>query len=407
MSKKNFQRRDFLKLSVAGIAGTAGVMMSKGLFANENKLIDESTKNDSSKMVYRTLGKTGLKVPVVSSGKIPVDNDNLARAILRSGLVHIDSAHVYDEGKNEEVLGRLMKEFKRENFIIASKIKGPFDWDKNEFTKEATTEFLLDQFETTIKRFDLKYIDILYIHDISSKETAMHEPSIKALKILKEKGKVRFTGLSTHKNEAEVIEAAIESKFYDIVLTAYNFKQENVMNVKAAIKKANEAGLGVVGMKVFAGHFWDKEKTKPIDRTAALKWAISDENLHTMLISFKSFDQIDEAIAAAAKPKLTRKEKEKLEIPKNTSGLYCPGCTTCNGQCIYKLKIPEAMRAYMYAYGYNETRKARRLLDRINLSGAPCKLCPVCNVNCPMGFDVREKISDIARLRDVPLEFLI
>jgi len=406
MQKKNFQRRDFLKLSAAGIASTAGIMMTKGLLANTNELMSETSTNNSTKMVYRTLGKTGLKVPIVSSGAIPVGNDNLARAIMKSGMVHIDTAHAYNEGKNEEALGKLLKEFKREDFIIATKVKGPFDWDKNEFTKEATTEFILDQFETSLKRLDLKYVDILYLHDISSKSSAMHEPTIKAFKQLKEKGKVRFVGLSTHKNQAEAIEAAIASNFYDVVLTGYNFKQDDALKIKAAIKKASEAGLGIVGMKVFAGHFWDKEKTKPIDRPAALKWALSDENLHTMLISFKSFDQIDEALAAAAKPKMTKKEKEKLEIPKNTTGLYCPGCTTCNGQCIHKLKVPEAMRAYMYAYGYSETRKARKLLDQIELSDTSCKLCPVCNVNCPMGFDVREKIMDVARLRNVPIEFL-
>ena len=162
MQKKNFQRRDFLKLSAAGIASTAGVMMTKGLLANTNELMNETSTNNQTKMVYRTLGKTGLKVPIVSSGAIPVGNDNLARAIMKSGMVHIDTAHAYNEGKNEEALGKLLKEFKREDFIIATKVKGPFDWDKNEFTKEATTEFILDQFETSLKRLDLTYVCLLY-----------------------------------------------------------------------------------------------------------------------------------------------------------------------------------------------------------------------------------------------------
>ena len=45
--------------------------------------------------------------------------------------------------------------------------------------------------------------------------------------------------------------------------------------MKSAIKKANQAGIGIVAMKTMAGGgFLDKEKTKPINSTAALKWVL-------------------------------------------------------------------------------------------------------------------------------------
>ena len=43
----------------------------------------------------------------------------------------------------------------------------------------------------------------------------------------KKDGKIRFTGISTHTNEPEVIHAATDSKVYDVILTSYNFKQKH------------------------------------------------------------------------------------------------------------------------------------------------------------------------------------
>ena len=48
---------------------------------------------------------------------------------------------------------------------------------------------------------------------------------MKALESLKKAGKIRFAGISTHSKEHDVIRAAIESKFYDVVLAAYNFRK--------------------------------------------------------------------------------------------------------------------------------------------------------------------------------------
>ena len=64
------------------------------------------------------------------------------------------------------------------------------------------------------------------------------------------------------------------------------------------------------------------------------------------------------------------------------------------------------MRSYMYAYGYESPVKARETLDYIDLSNVPCVNCASCSVKCSSGFDIKRKVTDIARLKDVPEEFL-
>ncbi len=65
------------------------------------------------------------------------------------------------------------------------------------------------------------------------------------------------------------------------------------------------------------------------------------------------------------------------------------------------------MRSYMYAYGYKHPALAKETLHSIDLSSLPCSDCKTCNVQCSMDFDVRNKILDIARIKEVPEVFLV
>jgi predicted aldo/keto reductase-like oxidoreductase len=87
--------------------------------------------------------------------------------------------------------------------------------------------------------------------------------------------------------------------------------------------------------------------------------------------------------------------------------MFCSQCEECLPQCSAGLDIPTLMRSYMYAFGYNSPGKARETLDHIKLASIPCLNCESCSVNCSSGFDIKRKATDIARILDVPKEFLV
>jgi hypothetical protein len=60
----------------------------------------------------------------------------------------------------------------------------------------------------------------------------------------------------------------------------------------------------------------------------------------------------------------------------------------------------------MYAYGYGNLNHAHETLCSANLNPSACRDCETCIVHCAMGFDIRAKILDIARLQDVPDDFI-
>jgi hypothetical protein len=60
----------------------------------------------------------------------------------------------------------------------------------------------------------------------------------------------------------------------------------------------------------------------------------------------------------------------------------------------------------MYAYGYKNTAQAWHTLAGVEFRGNPCRKCTSCNINCTAGFNIKDKILDIARLKEVPADFV-
>jgi hypothetical protein len=64
------------------------------------------------------------------------------------------------------------------------------------------------------------------------------------------------------------------------------------------------------------------------------------------------------------------------------------------------------MRSFMYAYGYRDLRHAKETFGYANIPSNPCGSCERCTVKCTMGFDIRSRVQEIARINNVPDDFL-
>jgi predicted aldo/keto reductase-like oxidoreductase len=121
-----------------------------------------------------------------------------------------------------------------------------------------------------------------------------------------------------------------------------------------------------------------------------------------------SLEELNKDLAMIKNIKLSEQELKDLSFAGSNKAhsLYCQQCGTCIPQCSNNLAIPSIMRSYMYAYGYKNMEHAQHTLLEAGIPGNGCKECEVCNVRCVSGFDIKERIQDISRLRDVPREFL-
>ncbi|TLX72438.1 twin-arginine translocation signal domain-containing protein [Labilibacter sediminis] len=383
----SFNRRNFIKKTSAGAAGLA---IASQLQSNNNL-----TSKKKSKTIKRKLGKTGIKVPILSIGCGGLDSPSIIKAALKVGITHFDTAHTYQKGNSERILGETLKTYDRNTYTIATKVR-----------PQSTEEKFLSMLDESLERLQTNYVDILYLHSIKSYDEALNKTSLAALKKAKDSGKVKHIGISTHKNEPEVIQAAIDSNLYEVILTAINFKQEHNEEIKQKVALAAKNGIGIVAMKVMAGGFLDTEKTQAVNYKAALKWVLKDKNFHTSIPSMVNLEQLQANMPILFDLSLTEKELQDLTLDKQKTGLYCNACEKCVPQCTKKLPIPELMRAYMYSYGYQNPKQAKELLTSLNINQNPCIGCNQCKVSCVKNFNVSKKIKDISQLSNIPDEFL-
>ena len=183
------------------------------------------------------------------------------------------------------------------------------------------------------------------------------------------------------------------------MLTAFNFRQSHREEVRAAIHEAAEAGLGVIAMKTQAGVYWDAMRPRKINMKAALRWVLRDEHVHSSVPAFSNYDELEEDLAVARDPALRPEEERDLRLGERPA---CRASTASSAppasRNARRAWTCPLMRGYMYAVGHGRPRHARHLLRRGPPSDIPCTRCGDCRVHCALGFDVRARARDLARL---------
>jgi predicted aldo/keto reductase-like oxidoreductase len=396
MKKKGINRRNFLRLSATVGAGALFVPEVAASALNSSVAAEEVTK-----IPMRTLGRTGIKMPILSMGVMRADNPNVVRAAYNSGIFHFDTAHGYQNGKNEEMLGIFFEGKPRDSFCIATKVGIGYPLG------EDAEKDLNDKLELSLQRLKMDYVDIFYLHALKDVPEISDERLIAMLKKVKDSGKARFIGFSTHALKPEQIHSAIDAGIYDVILLSYNFKLKNLKETDEAIERAVKAGIGIIAMKTMTGAKEDADGKKRVNALACLKWAWQNPNITTAIPGFSNYDELDECLAAGQSPALTTGEQEYLASLLDKEMLFCQRCDTCKTQCTNNLPIPDIMRAYMYAYGYQYAQQAKDTLLELDLAQADvCAGCGSCKVSCPSGFNVAKKIAAVMPVMNVSSEFL-
>ena len=195
--KRNPSRRTFLQAGI--MLPAAGLVSSRG---------PEFFSPAPAGVVYRSLGKTGLKVTPVGcgAGAIP-DPDILARAF-DLGVNYFDTARIYGQGKSEQILGRFLQG-KRDKVVLASK------------TYSNTKTKILEDIETSLKTLGTDHLDVYHQHSRHTPQEITDE-MIETMELVKKQGKARFIGVSTHDPNA-MVDFILKVGKFDVVQTTYSY----------------------------------------------------------------------------------------------------------------------------------------------------------------------------------------
>ncbi|NWF71262.1 MAG: aldo/keto reductase family protein [Chloroflexi bacterium] len=165
-------------------------------------------------MEYRRLGSSGLKVSAISIGawltygSNRIDFDASAqclRAAVEQGINFIDVADIYAYGRAEEVVGKVLKDFKRSDLVISTKAFWPMSDNIND--KGLSRKHLFESVHKSLRRFEVDYIDLFFCHRFDD-ETPVEE-TVRALDDLVRQGKILYWGTSMW--EAPHIRSAVQS----------------------------------------------------------------------------------------------------------------------------------------------------------------------------------------------------
>ena len=307
-------RRKFL--GVSALAGVGAMVVPEITMAASSS----AKMGAAEKFPVRKLGKTGMKIPILSMGVMRADNPAVVRAAYNAGITHFDTANGYQKGRNEEMLGEFFKDKDRSSFTIATKGKANFSSE----TFEADYEDLLN---TSLRRLQMDYVDIYFAHGIDNPEDLTNPRLINVLKKFKKSGKVRHIGFSTHANKPEQIDAAIKAGVFEVCLLSYNFKLDILPQLNEALQRGVKAGMGFIAMKSMAGGVEDADGKKKVDGAACLRWVWQNPNITTAIPGFTSFDLLDNCLEAARRPELDESDKTYLaDLRDKNELLYCQNC---------------------------------------------------------------------------------
>ncbi|MED4810960.1 aldo/keto reductase [Bacillus atrophaeus] len=174
------------------------------------------------------IGKSDLQAFPIGLGTNAVGGHNLypdlneeagkelVREALRNGVNLLDTAYIYGVGRSEELIGEVLREYNREDVIIATKAAHRKEGD--DFVFDNSPAFLKQSVEDALKRLQTDYIDLFYIHfpdDHTPKDEA-----VKALHELKKEGKIRAIGVSNF--SLEQLKEANKDGFVDVLQGEYN-----------------------------------------------------------------------------------------------------------------------------------------------------------------------------------------
>jgi uncharacterized protein len=398
----NNNRRQFLKKSLIGISAAA--ILPSNIYPGLQK---GGNNAGPAQLPSRKLGNTGITTPLLSMGTSGATSSGFIRAAYEAGIKLFFSATYYGEGNNEKLVGEGLKGLPRDSFVIGTAVPPDgLDMRTGKFLNGFDQQAYMKKADESLKRFGIGYVDFLLFPYAGKREMVLHEGVLKAMEQLKKDGKTRFVGIASHSDTEEALQAAADSGIYQLAMIGYNYKTANKEAFNTAIANANKAGIGIVAMKTTAGAARQKSGP-PINTDAALKWVLQNENISSIVSGMSSLEEMQKNLAMIQNIKMTDQELKDLNLAclNEEPSLYCQQCKKCIPQCPFNLDIPTIMRSYMYAYGYKNTSQAWHTLADADISGKPCEECQECNIRCTSGFDIRNKIMDIARLKNVPADF--
>jgi voltage-dependent potassium channel beta subunit len=203
-------------------------------------------------MLYRKLGKSGVKVSEVALGGWltqgrSITDDATAGVVRRAfdlGINFFDTADAYNAGEAEKALAKAVKEIRRDDLFLATKCFFPITEAPND--RGLSRKHVFESVHNSLKRLQTDYIDLMQCHRYDA-ETPVEE-TVRAMDDLIRQGKILYWGVSEWKAH-QIAEAMAICKSLNAYAPVSNQPFYNMLGrgvEESVIPTCEQFGLGLV-----------------------------------------------------------------------------------------------------------------------------------------------------------------
>ena len=332
---------------------------------------------------------------------------------IRNGINYFDTAWGYHQGNSERVAGKLLSQYPRESYCLASKFPG---YDVSNFGH------VEEIFEEQLKKCRTEYFDFYLLHNIYEKniDAYLDDATYHTVSYLleqKAKGRIRHLGFSAH-GEYEVMERFLAAygdkmEFCQIQL---NYLDWHFQKADKKVELLNRHNIPIWVMEPLRG---GRLASLPEDAASKLKalrpeetvpgWAFrflqSIPGVTMVLSGMSDLTQMKENIATFSKSKpLSKEELDALvgiaDDMVQGGILPCTACRYCTSYCPQGLDIPRLLALFnehTFTGGGFLAPMAVEALPENKRPGA-CVACRSCEAVCPQQIKISEAMAAFAKL---------
>ncbi len=315
-------------------------------------------------------------------------------------------------------------EGQRERWIIQGHIGST--WQNGQYVRTRDLKKVEEAFEDLLARMRTDYIDLGMIHFVDEKAEfarIMEGEFLEYVKGLKEKGRIRHIGMSTH--NPDVARLAAESGVVEMILFSVNpafdmlpasedldeyFKEEYSEDIGGIAPErarlyqiCEQQGVGITVMKGYEGGRLFRAETSPfgvaLTPIQCLHYALTRPAVASVMVGCDTPEHVDAAVAYEI---AGEEEKDYASVlaraPRHAYSGQCTYCGHC-APCPAGIDIAMVNKLYDLAR-LQDTIPAtlRAHYEGLSKKGEDCVKCRGCESRCPFGVSVTERMEKAAKL---------
>ena len=330
------------------------------------------------------------------------------------GVNYFDTAWPYHGGESERVMGRILKNYPRESFYLATKYPGH---------QISETYDVRRVFEKQLEKCGVEYFDFYLLHNVYERSIDVYRSKqwgiIDYLLEQKKNGRIRHLGFSTHAGIPALTQFLDEyGNVMEFCQIELNYLDWTLQNAKEKCELLNARGLPIWVMEPVRGGKLAKlpgdlaEPLRAIEPDAseaswALRWLMDIPGVTMVLSGMSDLSQMQDNVRTfEAHRTLSASEREMLLsiAEKLKNALPCTACRYCCDGCPQGIDIPRMISVL------NEIRFAPTVNAIMGIEALPeenkpssCIGCGACAAVCPQNIDIPSAMEELStRIRALP-----